>query len=515
MKNNFKINSIFIGVCLLALACIAGCDKYERKGVVNPEITINTHSLDLFVGETAQLKAGPSELSFNWTSDDPAVASVDGSGLVTAVGEGNTNIVVSSGKMTTSIPVASVKKIPLKGFTLSEENVDISRNGRKMIVPILDPPNANDASAPVWRSLVNEIATVDYKGDITGWSLGKTEVICTINGMEQKVGVNVVFALTKPFKGPHVLSKDEPLFLKFIDFDLGGEGVAYHDNDASNNGGNNYRAANGDFDGGGVDIGSDLAIGWTSGGEWLFYTIEVHDAGDYYLSLDLAGDGTSNVRFEVDGVNMTGTINIQRTGGWGTWLWQHVEKPITLAEGEYKMRFYLQDAGSNFRTMKFSTKSPTKTFAEMLSGVSGKNWKIGAWTSMRNPDNRNEVWWDFKDPSIMNDVFTFKPDDSFVHDNQGDSFMNESLGNLIPGGDPNGSFVTTNYTPPADAKFEVSLSSDGRKFYVTLKKAFLGYAVSPNDLTSVNYEIASYSDTSIRLYHPDWNGWCFEIVPAD
>ena len=358
MKNHIKINSVISGIFLLLLAGVAGCDDYERKGVVTPEITINTHSLDLFVGESAQLKAGPSELTFNWTSEDTGVATVDGSGSVTAVSEGNTNIIVTSGKMTTSIPVTTVTRIPLTGFTLSQVDVDLSINMRGMILPVFDPPNANDASAPEWRSLSDEVATVDYKGDITGRGLGKTEVICTINGMEQKVNVNVVYALTKPFKGPHVLSKDAPLLLQFIDFDFGGEGVAYHDNDDGNSGGNNYRADNGDPNGGRVDIGGDLAIGWTNAGEWLIYTIEVHDAGDYDLSLDLAGDGTSNIRFEFDGVNLTGTIPVPRTGGWGTWLWQNVENPITLAEGEYKMRFFLEAAGTNFRTMKFTYRDP-------------------------------------------------------------------------------------------------------------------------------------------------------------
>ena len=512
MKSKKTVNSIIIGLSLLLIGGITGCDDFQRKGVVEPGITINEQSLSLFVGQTAQLKAGPADLSFSWKSEDTSVATIDANGLVTAVGEGNTLIYVTSGKMSAYIPLISVVKVPLKGFRLSETAIDMGLNRRAMIIPILDPPNANDLGIIEWTTLNENIATVDYKGDITAWGLGKTDIVCTINGMQQKVAVNVVFALTKPFKGPHILSKAAPKLLNFIDFDFGGEGVAYHDNDTGNNGGNNYRSQNGDPLGGGVDIGGDLAVGWTNSGEWLIYTVEVKDAGDYYLSLDLAGDGTSRVRFEFNGVNLTGAIDIPRTGGWSAWLWQDIAKPITIAEGEYKMRFYLEAAGSNFRTMKFTHKDgmpdPVKDVTELLSG---KTFKLGAWSAMRDPGNRGSVWWDFKNAATNNDTFTFKADGGLIYDNQGDSHINESLGDLFPDGNTAGSFVTEHYNPPADAKWKVSLV--GGKTVLTLTKGFLGYAAVPQDLVETQYQVLDYSAQSIRVFHNSKTEWCFELAP--
>jgi hypothetical protein len=63
-------------------------------------------------------------------------------------------------------------------------------------------------------------------------------------------------------------------------FDNGGEGVAYHDTTATNDGGF-YRSE-------GVDIctcGSPygLSVGWTNPGEWMEYTVNVASYGTYKL----------------------------------------------------------------------------------------------------------------------------------------------------------------------------------------------------------------------------------------
>ena len=187
MKNQKIKNYLF----LLALVCIAGCDDYERKGVVTPAITVNEHSLDMFVGETAQLKASPAGLSFTWTSEDTEVAAVDGNGLVTATGDGSTFIVAASGEMSCRVPVNSVTRISLKDFSINVAEIKINTGGTVEMWVTLDPTNANDASLPLWRSLNTDVATVDYKGVLTGAGTGMTEVVCTINGMKRAVGVTV------------------------------------------------------------------------------------------------------------------------------------------------------------------------------------------------------------------------------------------------------------------------------------------------------------------------------------
>lgn len=513
-----KTGNIILSVCFTALYIIAGCSDYERKGVVTPDITVNAQSLNLFVGQTEQLKAGPAGLSFSWTSEDTEVAGVDGSGLVTAAGEGNTFIAVRSGDKICRLPVSVAVKIPMTGFRLSVTEMELNPKARRSVVVILEPENANDASHPVWRSLNTDVATVDYKGEITGVTEGITEVVCAINGIEHSVTVEVPG--TTPFMA-HIISAAQPYILQAIDFDFGGEGSAYHDNDAGNQGGNSYRADRGDPNCG-VDIGGDLAVGWTGGGEWLVYTIDVQDAGEYYLSLDAAVSGNSTFHIDLlegSGVyaawkNLSGAVSLSTTGGWSNWWWIDVTNPVTLPAGVYRIRYYFDNPAFNFRSLKFSHRDyDIPAIKSILSGVT--DWKIGPWTAMRDPNNRyNNPWWDFKDPSIMNDIFTFNADGSFIHENNGDSFMNESMGDLFPDGDTEGSFVTEHYTPPAGASWDVSRING--KLILTINKGFFGYAAEENDLVQAQYSIVpDYSNSSFRLIHYSNSNWCYEIVPAD
>lgn len=103
------------------------------------------------------------------------------------------------------------------------------------------------------------------------------------------------------------------------DYDNGGQGVAYNDIDAGNNGGQ-YRSD-------GVDIqstsnnGGGYNVGWTANGEWLEYTISSVSGGTYDISFDLASNNTTtskSLTLILDG-NILGTISPPFTGGWQEW----------------------------------------------------------------------------------------------------------------------------------------------------------------------------------------------------
>jgi beta-glucanase (GH16 family) len=118
-------------------------------------------------------------------------------------------------------------------------------------------------------------------------------------------------------------------------YDLGGPGVAYLDNDASNNGGQ-YRPSES------VDIESCIEggfdVGWIRQGEWIEYSIDVQTPGHYRVESRLAaqtGGGTFHLAF--NGVNRTGTITAPITGGWQTWT--TVNALATLPANATVMRF--------------------------------------------------------------------------------------------------------------------------------------------------------------------------------
>ena len=119
-----------------------------------------------------------------------------------------------------------------------------------------------------------------------------------------------------PFKGKISI----PGILEAENFDKGGEGVTYHDNDAEDHGGTNYRS--------GADMGVDIvtgnggyALGWTNGGEWAEYTVNVIEAGKYTLEAIVSngtGDtGGFSISLVGDGGSLTklADVNVPSTAG--------------------------------------------------------------------------------------------------------------------------------------------------------------------------------------------------------
>ena len=164
-----------------------------------------------------------------------------------------------------------------------------------------------------------------------------------------------VVRITTPFNGPHILSATVPYVLKSVDYDKGGPGVAYYDSTPTTTSGESYRKAGGDNNYQGIDIQSDLeSIGYVTSGEWMIYTLEVQDAGTYFVSAEIASYGESVCHIERDGINVTGPISMPTTGGWDVWAWHNISTPITFTKGTHQIRFYFgTPVLINLRNLKF------------------------------------------------------------------------------------------------------------------------------------------------------------------
>ena len=123
-------------------------------------------------------------------------------------------------------------------------------------------------------------------------------------------------------------------------YDLGGEGVAYHDSDAGNIGSGKLNPSDGSYPNEyrkneGVDIsytkfGHDpviddnsydrvtppanmLYVGWTEPGEWFNVTVEVAQAGEYSADLLYTSNRGGTIAVDVNGKAATGPVNIAST----------------------------------------------------------------------------------------------------------------------------------------------------------------------------------------------------------
>ena len=121
-------------------------------------------------------------------------------------------------------------------------------------------------------------------------------------------------------------------------YDRGGEGVAYHDTDAKNNGSGGLNPADGTYlnefrKDEGVDISytkfhdeidnspyntvqlaeNQLYVGWTEPGEWFHITVETARAGTYKADLLYTSRSGGTISLDVNGEDATGELKVPST----------------------------------------------------------------------------------------------------------------------------------------------------------------------------------------------------------
>ena len=163
-------------------------------------------------------------------------------------------------------------------------------------------------------------------------------------------------------------------------YDLGGEGVAYHDTDAKNNGSGGLNPADGTYlNQFRMDEGVDtsytkfhdqidnnpydlvqppenlLYVGWTEPGEWFKITVEVARAGLYSADLLYTSNRGGAISMDVNGKDATGPLTIQSTFNaadpiaWRQWHHWNVAKDLAklrLPKGKSVLTVHILTGGN-------------------------------------------------------------------------------------------------------------------------------------------------------------------------
>jgi arabinoxylan arabinofuranohydrolase len=158
------------------------------------------------------------------------------------------------------------------------------------------------------------------------------------------------------------IPRDIPGVIEAEDYDVGGPAFSYSDSDSSNNGGQ-YRPEES------VDIETCSAggynVGWTNGGEWLEYTINVIESGAYDIQAFVASPNGGSIHFMLDGKNITGSMAILATGGWQNW--QTITKVnVNFEAGQHILQLYEETGGFNID--KFTILRSTTGVLDHLEG---------------------------------------------------------------------------------------------------------------------------------------------------
>ncbi|NJM15136.1 MAG: hypothetical protein HC896_06965 [Bacteroidales bacterium] len=146
-------------------------------------VALNYSDSPLEVGKTLDLNALVYPLyaynhTVTWASLNEAIATVNDTGLVEAVGAGTTKIVVTTkdGAKTDTCNITALF-ISTTGVSLNKDVDTIAIGGTTMLTETVSPANATNKNV-AWKSMDEAVATV-VNGEVTGVSIGTANIVAT------------------------------------------------------------------------------------------------------------------------------------------------------------------------------------------------------------------------------------------------------------------------------------------------------------------------------------------------
>ena len=166
------------------LAVLAGCTDEAIVGTNDGDgFFLNRTVLDLNKGtsETLVATVTPKDAAgVSWTSDNTAVATVDGNGQVTAVGAGDALIQAKAGSRTLECRVHVTSLVTT--VSLDRTKVDTDKGETVVLKATAGPEDINVPMDTVWTSSNEAVLTVE-KGVVKAVGGGEATVVVAINGV--------------------------------------------------------------------------------------------------------------------------------------------------------------------------------------------------------------------------------------------------------------------------------------------------------------------------------------------
>ena len=151
------------------------------------------------IGETAQLSAEVRDqngramqgAAITWTSADTSVASVDASGLVTAIGNGAATVMAASGSASGSASV-SVEQAVVSVLLVPDSAALLVGDTIRLSAAAFDALGSEVTGAPFsWSSADTLVAAVDSVGLVRGLGPGEAEIAASSSGVTGSVRLKV------------------------------------------------------------------------------------------------------------------------------------------------------------------------------------------------------------------------------------------------------------------------------------------------------------------------------------
>ncbi len=194
------------GLAVLVCVIVVACERHVEQStpgarVATVEVTPPTATVP--VGQTVQLTATPQDSTdaplpdrpVAWTSDNPAVASVDVNGVATGNTPGSATITATSeGKSGVShITVTQIPSVPVATVTVSPPTATVEVDQTVQLTAT--PKDANGGPLTgrtvTWSSGATAVATVNGSGLVTGKASGAATITATSEGQRGTAEVTV------------------------------------------------------------------------------------------------------------------------------------------------------------------------------------------------------------------------------------------------------------------------------------------------------------------------------------
>lgn len=170
---------------ILLLGIMSSCEHntpIPPEEPIEPTIVLQDDTVNIKVGLTYQLVATitpDTAITVIWATEDPTIATVNESGLVTAIAEGTTAIIASGEGFVSDTCVVNVTVPSI--ITLQEETLEMYTGTIYQLNATITPEPST--SYVFWNSSNKSVATVDNKGLVIAVGEGTTTIIASRYGM--------------------------------------------------------------------------------------------------------------------------------------------------------------------------------------------------------------------------------------------------------------------------------------------------------------------------------------------
>ena len=188
------LNSVLaLGAGLLIACGDAGTTAPQQGGTPAPvaRVAVTPEQGTLVAGRTLQLRAYPlsargdtlRDRPVTWRSSNPAVATVTGEGLVTAVGEGTASVLAKAGTVEQGAPIV-VSPRAVASVEIDLRFVELEEGLTLQVTAVVRDADGGRITDRIvgWQSSDPTIASVNASGTITALRWGTATVSATVEG---------------------------------------------------------------------------------------------------------------------------------------------------------------------------------------------------------------------------------------------------------------------------------------------------------------------------------------------